>query len=152
MGWPSLRHIVDDRGVKRKSYAGPHLGSGTDSTMPESEYRELHRRLRGQEWVWSAILWMLALYFVVRFIRKVASGGFGWDFVPALAFVAVWVFLARRSQTAFPDRPGWWVAEELRRLGRCPSCAYKLTSLPVEADGCTVCSECGAAWRLGGTA
>lgn len=30
----------------------------------------------------------------------------------------------------------------------CPSCRYDLAGLPVEPDGCTVCSECGAAWRF----
>jgi hypothetical protein len=33
-------------------------------------------------------------------------------------------------------------------LGRCPCCNYELTQLPPEDDGCTVCPECGAAWRL----
>jgi hypothetical protein len=31
--------------------------------------------------------------------------------------------------------------------GRCPGCRYELVDLPVENDGCTVCSECGAAWQ-----
>ena len=30
----------------------------------------------------------------------------------------------------------------------CAACAYDLSGAPVEDDGCTVCSECGAAWRL----
>jgi hypothetical protein len=35
-------------------------------------------------------------------------------------------------------------------LGRrlCPSCGYDLAGLEAGADGCTVCPECGAAWRL----
>ena len=37
------------------------------------------------------------------------------------------------------------------RLRRCPSCAYDLATLTPEPDGCTVCPECGAAWRLAGT-
>jgi hypothetical protein len=32
--------------------------------------------------------------------------------------------------------------------GRCPSCYYHLSLLETEADGCTVCPGCGAAWRL----
>jgi hypothetical protein len=31
----------------------------------------------------------------------------------------------------------------------CPSCRYHLAGLPTEPDGCTVCPECGAAWRFG---
>lgn len=32
----------------------------------------------------------------------------------------------------------------------CPVCAYRLEGLRVEEDGCTVCPECGGAWRLNG--
>ena len=33
-------------------------------------------------------------------------------------------------------------------LGRCASCGYDLSHHHPEADGCSVCPECGAAWRL----
>jgi predicted RNA-binding Zn-ribbon protein involved in translation (DUF1610 family) len=33
-------------------------------------------------------------------------------------------------------------------LGRCASCGYDLSHHHPESDGCTVCPECGAAWRL----
>jgi len=36
----------------------------------------------------------------------------------------------------------------LVRLGRCGSCLYELEGLLAEGDGCCVCPECGAAWRL----
>ena len=32
----------------------------------------------------------------------------------------------------------------------CPSCAYDLASISPQPDGCRVCPECGAAWRLPG--
>jgi multisubunit Na+/H+ antiporter MnhF subunit len=51
----------------------------------------------------------------------------------------------------------WWLwrgntraAAAIRRCvtwGACPSCGYPLAASKVEADGCRVCSECGAAWR-----
>lgn len=31
---------------------------------------------------------------------------------------------------------------------RCPSCNYALGGLTLEPDGCTVCPECGSAWKL----
>lgn len=37
-------------------------------------------------------------------------------------------------------------ADILLTDGVCPACAYNLAGLP-DADGVTVCSECGAAWR-----
>jgi hypothetical protein len=30
----------------------------------------------------------------------------------------------------------------------CPSCRYPIGDIPAAEDGCTVCPECGAAWRL----
>ncbi len=36
------------------------------------------------------------------------------------------------------------------RVGVCPACLYEVEGVPREADGCVVCPECGAAWRLVG--
>lgn len=33
----------------------------------------------------------------------------------------------------------------------CPSCGYHLVGARAEGDGCIVCPECGAAWRLSRT-
>lgn len=38
--------------------------------------------------------------------------------------------------------------EGMLLIGRCPSCTYSLAGCAVEADECTVCPECGAAWRI----
>jgi hypothetical protein len=32
--------------------------------------------------------------------------------------------------------------------GHCPSCGYGLMELKEQEDGCRVCAECGAAWRV----
>lgn len=51
----------------------------------------------------------------------------------------------------------WIVAREQRlrrarsamlRHRRCPGCLQSLQGLGTDADGCTCCPECGAAWRL----
>lgn len=34
--------------------------------------------------------------------------------------------------------------------GLCLSCAYELCGLQVDTDGCVVCPECGAAWKVQG--
>ncbi|MEM9374416.1 MAG: hypothetical protein AAGA55_12310 [Planctomycetota bacterium] len=31
---------------------------------------------------------------------------------------------------------------------RCPHCAHGIDGIPPEKDGCTVCPECAAAWRV----
>lgn len=35
----------------------------------------------------------------------------------------------------------------LLREGRCPSCAYTISTLPLDPDGCMTCPECNAAWK-----
>lgn len=36
----------------------------------------------------------------------------------------------------------------MTRSGLCPSCAYGIGGIPSESDGCVVCPECSAAWRM----
>ena len=38
-------------------------------------------------------------------------------------------------------------ARVLVAASRCPSCLYPLQGLPLDADGCVVCPECGSSWR-----
>ncbi|MBX3388863.1 MAG: hypothetical protein KF691_05355 [Phycisphaeraceae bacterium] len=45
-----------------------------------------------------------------------------------------------------------WTIPQLARIklleGLCASCGYPIRKLPAASDGCTVCPECGAAWKL----
>ena len=36
----------------------------------------------------------------------------------------------------------------MSKAGVCASCGYRIDDCQPEADGCTICPECGAAWRL----
>ncbi len=48
-------------------------------------------------------------------------------------------------------RESGWLTRYMRgmiSLRCCPVCTYELRGLECETDGCTVCPECGAAWRL----
>jgi hypothetical protein len=37
---------------------------------------------------------------------------------------------------------------QLSKTQACLACGYSLKDLPSDPDGCTICPECGAAWRL----
>jgi hypothetical protein len=84
----------------------------------------------------------------------VGLGLLGWRLVfPSLAtdsfFVgaAAAVVLAWLACPALSGPADALVAAPLAE-GRCPGCGYELEGVPREADdGCTVCPECGAAWR-----
>ncbi len=53
-------------------------------------------------------------------------------------FVMATALLIRRAARA---------ADELVLSGLCPGCDYSIAELEPADDGCTVCPECGAAWR-----
>jgi hypothetical protein len=38
--------------------------------------------------------------------------------------------------------------DALLASGLCPSCGYGIVGVRSEPDGCTVCPECAAAWRM----
>ena len=50
------------------------------------------------------------------------------------------------------SRYGWrspqHAIDAMLRVRLCPSCGYSLYECESESDGCTVCPECGAAWRM----
>ena len=50
-------------------------------------------------------------------------------------------------RTAWRDR-AWTLRQSMGRLARCAACGYDLSASEPEPDGCTVCPECAAAWRL----
>jgi hypothetical protein len=75
------------------------------------------------------------------------SASWLWIIAPFLAGLTMWPLyrpIGRRVRRS--------AAADLRMgyidSGRCVSCGFSLDGLPVEADGMTVCPECGAAWKL----
>lgn len=67
-------------------------------------------------------------------------------FVVVMTALMFWVVLP-------PLRRMMWVSEwkeKYKAIGRCPACQYQLADFGPEEDGCTVCPECGGAWRLPG--
>ncbi len=75
--------------------------------------------------------------------------------VSALALVAIMAYL---YGALLGGIVGFWpmyrryvIPHAIRRtlLSRlCPACEFSLRDLQSHADGCTVCPECGAAWRI----
>lgn len=39
-------------------------------------------------------------------------------------------------------------ANDVLSLSKCACCGYRIAEVPVHRDGCVVCPECSAAWRL----
>lgn len=69
--------------------------------------------------------------------------GVSWPMILVLWIVLLVVITQWQSKKRV--RP--FVAASMVTEGICGSCGYALAGLPVEADRCVVCPECGAAWR-----
>lgn len=72
----------------------------------------------------------VAFLFVGVFAIFVVGAGF--------IFWMLWWFISGRQQAA----------DGLIARGTCASCEYEIAGLPIEGDGCVVCPECGAAWKV----
>lgn len=80
------------------------------------------RRIAGPGWV-NIALTALAVFALL--------------FVAALPFAVLVVRRSKRKRLS-----------QLSKTQACLACGYSLKNLPIEPDGCTICPECGAAWRL----
>lgn len=65
--------------------------------------------------------------------------------VIAFLLVVLVPFAVVRHRRRWPSRR----AKELTQRRMCGACGYSLLRLVEASDGCTVCPECGAAWKLG---
>ena len=142
---PRLFRIPDDRGVRHRPEASERLRRTAHRRVHTGVWtvERQHRRLVFAA-VLPAFLPLLALS-AVRIFWEVVYGAESpvptWLDNVAVAFLLVWMPLIGAVQHGMYD-------EAKRRLLLCPCCHYDLTGARVEPDGCSVCAECGAAWRL----
>lgn len=57
-----------------------------------------------------------------------------------LPYAAIWFWSWRFGRRA--------LARSMLKRGFCPACKYAIATVHPKTDGCTVCPECGAAWKL----
>jgi hypothetical protein len=97
---------------------------------------------------------MTVVWAGMSMFNAVLLGAWGWVQVAIIAVaVALAIPFYRRSVLRMmPARSSRELGHGLLARRRCPSCLYKFGHAVAEGDGCVVCPECGAAWRLGGDA
>ena len=107
---------------------------------------------------------LLPLYFVFRRALEslilprwtvqplVAGGGlrsFGWMIAAMLGWMVVVMGVTLAAN--LPFFRWYWnpvIVAAVLRAGHCAACGYAMPQDAVEEGGCTICPECGAAWRL----
>ena len=93
---------------------------------------------------WFLLLWSLAVtaYLSLFFFGVSLPSWSGW--MITCIIVPGGILLTRVCRTLGLEMQ----ASSLLAIDRCASCGYQLCKLPVEVDSCTICPECGAAWKL----
>lgn len=98
-------------------------------------------------WTVLSLLATVAVVSSVLYCYFAPTGGrsvvhYGSVIVAMIPALLAWRFLMKQSCQ--------WIGSGMIGIGWCAACGYCLSGLVVETDGCTVCPECGAAWRLPG--
>lgn len=88
------------------------------------------------------------LYMPITFLVVDRFWGHKLGLVVGMLLVAggILVYLAAWSVTRHAVRKG--VIAGARAVERCACCAYVLSEIEAADEGCAVCPECGAAWRV----
>jgi hypothetical protein len=164
---PTQRQLVidpggtgDDRGAPVRSAA---LRAGACPSVASPIVRGAlarHRALLAKSWVVRYLQSVAALATIaVAILIAVEVGApivegtrsrWAWTVIPllfvaAVSPAAVIALLMLRVERRFKRAA---FRELMLSLGRCPSCGFTIgCNVEKVLDGCTVCSECGAAWR-----
>lgn len=121
------------------------LPPGASKEDVEAVWREINWSGDKRVYFWRVVL-LCAIAIVTCGLLGWAAAVWlrGWRYVAVMALGPVATLIAGRLilPTTKPASQGLYL-----ELGRCAQCAYRLSDLKPEADGCVVCPECGAAWR-----
>jgi len=140
--------IADDRGARVGVFDMNRFKRGEFAGV----VRDYEEAVKGAKWSWQmkvaavATALMPGVGAVAADLLLPRSVAPRWVRVPVQVAamgiaMAVWVHFHRRGMAGVARRV-------MLRHGRCAGCGYVLTGTPRGEDGCTVCPECGAAWRM----
>ncbi len=92
-----------------------------------------------------AVPLLLVLREVLQWSRGRPVGVFNIEMIGLYGAIPTWIIVWFWQKRSRVRRTCTIMLKNLR----CPHCGYDIRGLPVDPqDGCTVCPECGCAWRL----
>jgi hypothetical protein len=134
---PRFKHS-DAKPVWNPKYIGAHWGHRTDFEL-QTQGGMLYGAATG-------ICLILTIKLAGFLMQGIKFTGKDWV-VPFVAGMICWPmfpFFIRNARSRSRDK----LRAAYLRACRCPSCDYDLSGQQKEPDGCSMCSECGAAWRM----
>lgn len=147
--------FADHRGRPARLLGAAPVRAGGDPEIAAAvrEARAaVRRRLDGSDWGCLGIAAAYAGLGALVVVRNWARAGVsGVDLVQTVGLLAavlivpmviIWSAARVRGSTR--------IAAELLTAGYCPQCGYGIRGVRPERDGCSVCPECSAAWRIAG--
>lgn len=144
--WPRGVQSTDDRGISVELREIKKMPLENQITKQElNEGMKLANKSELAGWPLLLICWaplLIFAYLTLYFLGVVIPSWINW-----IIFV-VTVPLGFLSLRFFKVAVLKWQAGGLVVVNRCASCGYSLKELPPAEDGCTICPECGAAWKL----
>ena len=151
-------HVTDDRGrlVKLIPQRQLSIGPGLPSPIPMEARQRMHGEAqdvyRTREMLVPLVIGLLCIFIWagiwVNFAPRLFSHfpahptvqGIITGLLPSLPLPFVMYFIIRASRHR--------VARIVAHHGYCATCGYQLAGLTPAPDRCTVCPECGSAWRI----
>jgi hypothetical protein len=140
--------VLDARGTPRRvafvESAGLLAGVGSGRALPDGVRADVRKAGLANVWTEYRLpswrVWLPAVGILAGL--TLAYGGAA---PPPMIYVLAGMFvLLGEGSNPRPAR----MAEAFLRHAHCPGCGYGLRGVPRQEDGCTVCPECGAAWRV----
>ncbi len=149
--------VRDDRGKVYEPWMPPWSHATRQRHgASESEVHALTVEVLGKDssrWPRVAAQVGLMIALVAWLLWDSPRGGTWWRISVGLIIAVVIPLLSARNWRA--DQLGknrGLLRRALIRRRWCPACVYRLEGIEVEPDGCVTCPECGAGWRLEGSA
>lgn len=152
------RKPIDDRGRVLSAVFVEDADALDDSPHLSKDAIRRVRRAVGADSVFTRsiaprfILVLLTIFASAGAVNAVltASGWnwWGWPQTGQTAVLAVVSGCIAYLCRFLPVRAHRGVLRAVVNEGLCAGCGYRIDGLPAEPDGCTVCPECGAAWKL----
>ena len=140
-GWLAVRGVGDaESAIKKDKRARLARAGSEESVLPT--WREVRRALPYVALCLPLFALAVLAPSMMSFKMRLPLWAMMLGAVPlGMIPVVVSVFVIRRAGA---ER----IARVHARAGLCGSCGYELRGVVAEGDGCTVCPECGGAWKV----